>query len=199
MTPQFKAGDKVKIKLQILPTLVKFIYGTVIDPAEYGWAEDGFPPDETLVLTDTGYEETFKTDLIEALVLPEPENDMKSLKKNLQDLTGENIDLQKELPEIGLDDLNIIDTKTFGEEITLWLCNDEDRNRYIIRDDSAGLRGICLFSSRDDQLTFAAWNVDFDITALTDWIDDETMTLDIEDAKAHHWEFSGPFNSRSPR
>jgi hypothetical protein len=127
------------------------------------------------------------------------ENGMKSLKKNLQDLTGENIDLQKELPEIGLDDLNIIDTKTFGEEITLWLCNDEDRNRYIIRDDSAGLRGICLFSSRDDQLTFAAWNVDFDITALTDWIDDETMTLAIEDAKAHHWEFSGPFNSRSPR
>lgn len=42
-------------------------------------------------------------------------------------------------------------------------------------------------ASRNDQLTLAAWNVDFPVSELKEWIGDEAMDVLREDIKTNHW------------
>jgi len=85
--------------------------------------------------------------------------------------------------------MKIIDHKSISGGIELQLCEDTAGNRSIIVSNDAGTYTIDLFGSREDQLAFAALNVDFDIHELADWVTPEEMEIAIEDAKRNFWGF----------
>lgn len=113
-------------------------------------------------------------------------DETKSLKEALQIKFAVNFDLKTEMPELDVEDLNIIEVKEI-DSITLYLCIDEDEEKYIIREDTTGFHGIGLFDTRDDQLTFAAWNADFDIKFLADWVSANDIKVALKDAKKYSW------------
>jgi len=100
---------------------------------------------------------------------------------------GGKVDLHTEFPQINCDGLVVSDHKEIGDgEIDLWLCSDDD-SRVIVRADAAGFTGVVLYGTRDDELTLAAWNADFDINILRDWAGDEAINSALEDAKQNMW------------
>ena len=42
-------------------------------------------------------------------------------------------------------------------------------------------------ASRDDQRTLAAWNVDFPISEIAEWIGEDAMEVAQEDIATNHW------------
>jgi len=116
---------------------------------------------------------------------------MESLVEDLKANWGKDeIDLKDILPAVGVTDLDIIEKKDFSpDDLVFWFCKDADDNGYIVRDDSAGIQCISLFDNRDDQLTFAAWNADVDISVFKNWVDADEMKLAIRDAQENEWGF----------
>ena len=47
--------------------------------------------------------------------------------------------------------------------------------------------GVVLYGTRADELTLAAWNVDFDLNILRDWAGDKAINSALEDAKQNMW------------
>jgi hypothetical protein len=80
------------------------------------------------------------------------------------------------------------------ESLTIWHWTSADGLEGFIRDDSAGISTLCLNNSRDDHLTLAAWNADFDIRVLADYLDDDDLKLALEDAKKNLWGFNDDVN-----
>lgn len=99
--------------------------------------------------------------------------------------------------EMGLDgnenvSLPLVDPK--NADLTVWAWESENGDCGFLRDDSAGWRAIGS-GTREDQLTLAAWNVDFDIRLLKDFLDDDDLALALEDAQANSWGFDGERNT----
>lgn len=110
---------------------------------------------------------------------------MKSLKKELSLDTA--FDVAKELPFLGVEDADVIDSIEPCNGVKLWLCEDDCGNRSIVRNDICGTTAIGMCSSREDQLTLAAWAVDFDLSIISSWISDEDIEIILKDARENGW------------
>jgi len=123
-----------------------------------------------------------------SITLPETPENPESLQKVLSEYIGEEINLARKIPELGWTDAEIKEHKEFcGGAVDLWLCEDESGNRAIVRADGSGFSAIGLFESQEDQLTFAAWNIDFDIRELSDWVTKEDMDAARDACEKNEW------------
>jgi len=111
---------------------------------------------------------------------------MESLQTALNEYVDGKVDMVAEFPQINCEDLVVLDHKNIDDDLVLWLCSDDD-SKVIVRADDAGFTGIVLYGTRDDELTLAAWNVDFDINILRDWAGDSAINSALEDAKQNMW------------
>jgi hypothetical protein len=79
-----------------------------------------------------------------------------------------------------------------SDDLTVWAWASDDA-RGFLRDDSSGFRAIAD-TTREAQLTLAAWNVDFDIRLLKDFLSEEDLLLALEDAQENEWGFDADGN-----
>lgn len=104
------------------------------------------------------------------------------------------------LAELGYGDLADLDMFTGNEivedspiyknstdDLTVWTWHTDGATGFI-RDDASGMRAIAD-TTRDGQLALAAWNCDFDIRLLAEYIDDDDLETALENAKENEWGF----------
>lgn len=112
---------------------------------------------------------------------------MKSLKKEIEKNIYGEFDVQAEVDGCGVDDLELVEKKVI-DGLILYLAKDNVNDLlYIVREDGSGFSSACLYNSLDDQKTIAAWNVDFDIKILTEWIGEDEVYLCLDIAKENYW------------
>jgi hypothetical protein len=75
-----------------------------------------------------------------------------------------------------------------------WYCDESGFDGFI-RDDNTGISIIVTNMSRDDQLRLAAWNADFDIRKLSEYLDDDDLNLALQDAAKNEWGFESNNNN----
>ena len=115
---------------------------------------------------------------------------MRSLKKELEKRYEVEVDVRVEVQGCGVDDLALIDIKEIEDDLVLFLAKDEDADlTYIVRADAAGFRSVCIYNTGDDQSTLASWNVDFNITILNGWVDEDEINLCLDIAEENDWGF----------
>lgn len=115
-----------------------------------------------------------------------------TLQETLNNYTGENVNLTSEL-ETGLEDMVVSYHLGIKNNVDLWYCTDDD-NTAIVRYDNTGFSLVFLYSSRSDELTLAAWNVDFDIRILKPWIGEDLLGSALDDASENSCGFEGNKN-----